>query len=375
MSAFDSTGSPARSGSRTRPQRQRLPRLLWALLLTSAVWISLPAMATPMRGTLKTLVAPTSTKRAFLSIETKEGVHSFVFEPARREEDLPGERHLVGASVRPAFDGSLTKASLSLFNDTGFLFFSSRRRNRPHSVQFSLVRTREGLQLGRMRLSSAPGTAIGCTTESRSTHPSPRPSQRRVGRMQLEAPLRVLEVDAEADYEFFRRYGSQTRNYIRSTLRAADTLYTSNLGIHIKLTSLRVTNQGAIQGSVAPAETVLESFRRLARPSRTTADVHHLFTGKQLDGATIGLAYVGTACMGGERFNSGISRAVSRALQPVLAAHEIAHNLGASHDQARRSIMNPAPRSGSVSFSEVAREDIRLFVEDAGACLDLAIGR
>jgi hypothetical protein len=188
-------------------------------------------------------------------------------------------------------------------------------------------------------------------------------------------PPRILEVGAEADYAFFRKFGTQTRNYIRSTLRAADTLYTSELGIRIKLTSLRVTNQGSLQTSTATAENVLETFRRQSRKLRVPTDVRHLFTGKRLDDYTIGLAYVGTACMEEERFNVGISGAVNRALQPVLAAHEMGHNLSAVHDGGKDSIMNPAPRSKHVSFSQTARHDIRSFVESFGNCLETDPGR
>jgi hypothetical protein len=347
---------------------------LLALFCVVPLASSLPATAAPLRGTLERLADTNSKQSLFLSIETKEGVHTFSFRPDPSQSDTESERHYIGASMRRSLDATSAKASLSIFGDMGFLYFSSRRRGRPHSMQFSFSKNAEGLELGPAILASAPLVSINCavgaqSAVSTSPHVS-HTSTREWGRMQPVRPLRVLEVDVEADYEFFRRFGPQTRNYIRSALRAADTLYTADLGIRIKPISLRVTNQGSAQVSIATAENVLESFRRQPRRGRLAADVHHLFTGKHLDGNTIGLAYVGTACMEQGRFNVGISQAVSRALQPVLVAHEIGHNLSAVHDTGKRSVMNPAPRGVTVSFTQAAREDIQSYLETAGGCLE-----
>jgi hypothetical protein len=301
-------------------------------------------------------------------------MHTFTFRASPLEDGIAGEKHFVGRSRRLSVDGTQLPASLSIFQDTAFLYFSSRRRSRPHAVQFSLAKASQGLELSRVRISSAPHLSLDCAVEARKpTQSAVQNSQGRSStswaRMQQFNPPRILEVGAEADYAFFRKFGAQTRNYIRSTLRAADTLYTSELGIRIKLTSLRVMNQGSLQSSAVSAENVLEGFRRQSRQSRVATDVRHLFTGQQLDGATIGLAYVGTACMDSERFNVGISRAVNKALQPILAAHEIGHNLNAVHDAGRGSVMNPAPRSARASFTQATRQDIQAFVDSYGECL------
>jgi hypothetical protein len=214
--------------------------------------------------------------------------------------------------------------------------------------------------------------AVAATDSGAHRLKHPQVTHHHKGVKQGASPLRVLEVAAEADYEFFRRFGSQTRNYIRSALRAAEVLYASELGIRIKLTSLRVNNREPRKVSISSAEGVLESFRRQSSPRRIAADVHHLFTGSTLDGATIGIAYVGTACLEQGRYNVGVSRAVNPALQPVLAAHEIAHNLSAVHDEGRSSVMNPAPRASGASFSSKTRRDIQYFIEMAGSCLSFS---
>jgi hypothetical protein len=336
--------------------------------------------ATPVRGTLNTLARSSPAAPLFLSVRTTEGMHTFSFRSTPLEDGVEGEKHFVGKSRRHTVAGGQETASLSLFHNTGFLYFSSRRRHRPHSVQFSLFGGLKGYELGKVRISSAPLLSLNCAVEGRKStgssalYPSRAPSTT-WARMQRSSPTRILEVGAEADYAFFRKFGAQTRNYIRAALRAADTLYTSELGIRIKLTSLRVTNQGSSQTASVTAENVLQSFRRQSRTSRISTDVRHLFTGQQLDGSTIGLAYVGTACMDLERLNVGISQAVNRALQPVLAAHEIGHNLNAIHDGGKGSVMNPAPRSTRVSFSLASQQDIQSFVDSFGECLASAQAR
>lgn len=352
---------------------QRCAKLAaWACLVL--LGIAPCAYATPVRGTLNTLTRPSPAAPLFLSIRTSEGMHTFRFKSTILADGTDDEKHFVGRSRRRTVDGHETKASLSVFHNTGFLYFSSRRRHRPHSVQFSLVRGSKGYELGTARVSSTPRVSLSCavdtheTTERNLTH-SGHASSNIWSRMQRLSPPRILEVGADADYAFFRKFGTQTRNYIRATLRAADTLYTSDIGIRLKLTSLHVTNRGSLQASTTSAENVLENFRRQARRLRVPTDVRHLFTARQFNDYTIGLAYVGTACMDEERFNVGISRSVNRALQPVLAAHEIGHNLNALHDGGKRSVMNPAPRGTNLSFSQAARRDIQSFVESFGDCL------
>ncbi len=351
----------------------RCSKLLVSLVLAQLGILS-PAVAAPMRGTLDKLASSSLPTSLSLSVRTSDGMHTFTFAPNPLEDGVDEERHFIGSLRRHKADSRRIRASLSFFGTTGFLHFSSRRRHRLHSVQFSLVKKSRGVGLDKVRISSAPLLSLGCAVEAhnalKASNPTAQSASSTTGtRTQHVNAARVLEVGAEADYAFFRKFGTQTRNYIRAALRAADTLYTSELGIRIKLTSLRVTNQGSLQASTVTAENVLETFRQQSQTLAVPTDVRHLFTGRELDGYTIGVAYVGTACWDEERFNVGVSRAVNRALQPVLAAHEIGHNLNAVHDNGKGSVMNPAPRSRPASFSQAARQDIQSFIESFGACL------
>jgi hypothetical protein len=58
----------------------------------------------------------------------------------------------------------------------------------------------------------------------------------------------------------------------------------------------------------------------------------HLFTGRDLEGNTIGLAYIGAVC--DQRYGASLSESRDRGawLDSLIAAHELGHSFGAAHD-------------------------------------------
>ena len=61
----------------------------------------------------------------------------------------------------------------------------------------------------------------------------------------------------------------------------------------------------------------------------------HLFTGRDLDGTTVGIAYVGQLCS--ERYGVGLTEArgvLNVTFESLIVAHELGHNFGAGHDGA-----------------------------------------
>jgi hypothetical protein len=182
-------------------------------------------------------------------------------------------------------------------------------------------------------------------------------------------PPRVIEVATEADLDFYRIHGRDTNAFIRTVLNATDVLYTSSLGIRLKIISQRVQSKGSPSTQAINAEKLLTEFTN-ATAGQTSPDLKHLFTGRSLEGMTIGIAYIGTMCAADGRYAVGLSRSVSPALHPYLAAHEIAHNLSAVHDAEPLSVMNPAITSQNNRFTEKAVNSIIGFVTGSGSCLE-----
>ena len=129
--------------------------------------------------------------------------------------------------------------------------------------------------------------------------------------------------------------------------------------------------------STAPS-TLLGEFRSYwtANFSSQPYDLAHMWTGKDMDGSTIGIAYVGVVCSA-RSFSFGISqRYTASPGKYILTAHEIGHNFGASHpDQATpvptgcsNTIMNSSLGTGT-DFCQYSQTEITSYTAQYSSCL------
>jgi hypothetical protein len=105
--------------------------------------------------------------------------------------------------------------------------------------------------------------------------------------------------------------------------------------------------------------------------TNVSRDITHLWTGKNM-GGVLGRAFQGATC-NSPSFSYGISRIDDRIpLKYNTPAHEIAHNLGASHAdgvaECVGSIMNPTTTSG-LTFCQYSRNEIANYLTFSGYCL------
>jgi hypothetical protein len=158
---------------------------------------------------------------------------------------------------------------------------------------------------------------------------------------------------------------------MREVINAADAIFATDIGIRLTIAGQKTFSPAEPPISGVTAGSVLESFRTrvLSDTFLPRGDVQHLFTGRKLSGMTIGLAYVATACTSNGEYSFAVSQRVNDALQPLLAAHEIAHNLSATHELVAGSIMNPSLTSTDSRFSANTLGEVSSFVNSAGACL------
>jgi hypothetical protein len=204
----------------------------------------------------------------------------------------------------------------------------------------------------------------------------------------LFSPPRVVELGIDADYELFQRYGSATLAEMRAIVNAAEAFYTEQLGLSFKVKSSDISTNPSLPSASTNALVLLDAYRNqaLGSPLGRTADIFHLFSGKGsltytgfpvvgLAGSPEGPGQPGPVCL--TPGNSvGLSQRIEDSIQAIVTAHEIGHNLGATHpDQSLpsqnlpRSIMSSEVASDGKLFAEYSRGEIATQVIDHGDCL------
>ena len=187
------------------------------------------------------------------------------------------------------------------------------------------------------------------------------------------AQLRELEIAIDADFEYFQTHGGDAQAEMESVMNVVDGIYESELGLTISLVSINIWDDAADPYTHTNADNLLIEMRNYWNANRrnVSRDVVHLFTGKNLDGTVVGLAYLSVICSGTSGY--GLSQDLnSEALMPILVAHEIGHNLGANHDSSGSSphyVMYPSLGLSNLDeFSATSQADISRFV-DRISCL------
>lgn len=193
-------------------------------------------------------------------------------------------------------------------------------------------------------------------------------------------PTLRLEMQALGDAAFRAQYDSdQTAlEAILVRLNNVDGIFTAQMGLEVQATDVQI--YGADPGSLSQstdAGTLLSSLGQLRKnnPVMGTYGATHLFTGRDLDGDTLGIAYIGNIC--GARYGASLSEIRNRGawIDSLVAAHELGHQLGAVHDGTgacggtpAQSYLMGAQINGSSELSQCSRESIFATMQYA-ACL------
>jgi hypothetical protein len=164
-----------------------------------------------------------------------------------------------------------------------------------------------------------------------------------------EAPaggaLEITEIGIDADFEFYQDHSSNvnhTSARMELVLNTMNVQYENEVGItHVISAAIVRTTSGAPYTSSNPS-TLLNQFLNHwnSAQSGLRRDVAHLFTGKNLDGSVIGIAYLGVICTssGYGVVQSDCCGSLSCAAD--LSAHELGHNWNAGHCNCSNFTMN-----------------------------------
>ena len=197
---------------------------------------------------------------------------------------------------------------------------------------------------------------------------------------ELAAGSYSAEVATEADYEYVTWCGgSAAANAdILDIMNQVSGIYETDLGISLQVSYQHTWTTASDPYNSTEASGMLDEFRNHWNSNfySVSYDIAHMWTGKDMEGSTVGIAYLGVVCSM-RSYGYGISQKFSSAPgKYVLSAHEIGHNFGASHtDQASppqpdcsNTIMNSFVVT-ETTFCPFSRTEISGHVAQSSSCL------
>jgi hypothetical protein len=187
--------------------------------------------------------------------------------------------------------------------------------------------------------------------------------------------LREVEVATEADYEYVQALGgsSAADSEILSILNQVEGVYGSELGISFKVVYQHTWATSADPYSATEPNAMLAEFASYwnANFGNVGRDLAHMWTGRDMDGSAIGIAYIGVTCRSAS-YAYGISERQTGAVAKVgVTAHEVGHNFNAAHaTECPDTIMYPSlGGSTQLTFCQTSRDQISSYVSSYGGCL------
>jgi hypothetical protein len=283
-------------------------------------------------------------------------------------------------SVAASVVRRVSKSSLDLM-----LPLPSRASGRLRHVRIKVVGGSSGA--ARLRISKVPNLMLhgrSCGTESlarplsaaSSSHSHPVHSHRAARQISAREvgiqSVRIVELSTDADFEFFSRYGADANNEIALIVQAANVFYVRDLGMSLSITAQRSLTAGGGSLLATDPEVLLDQYVSylFTTPHSPVGDNAHLFTGKEIDGSTVGIAWLGTVCTFPD-FSNGLTQDLSPSLNHIVFAHELGHNLAADHDTSSPpSIMFPSVSTSQLVFSTASQTAIGGHIAGAGgSCL------
>ncbi len=143
-----------------------------------------------------------------------------------------------------------------------------------------------------------------------------------------------IDIAVIADFELASSSGASTRDDLIERMNNVDGIFSTQLGVQMNVDRVDIFNENNDPFTdQLDAGTLLDELSdyRAAEPAQYANGLTHLFTGRNLDTRTVGIAWTGALCS--RRFGASLTQASNdAALDSLIAAHEFGHNFGAPHD-------------------------------------------
>jgi uncharacterized repeat protein (TIGR01451 family) len=203
-----------------------------------------------------------------------------------------------------------------------------------------------------------------------------------LGTAMAQGPGAVSEISigAVGDFEFTSAQGGDAAAAAAITTRFnnVDGIYSQEIGVQINVPLIDTFSGSADPFTdVTDASLLLDELvaYRQGTPAQNSLGLTHLYTGRNLDGSTVGIAFNGVLCR--TNVGAGLSEGNGTAtFDSLVAAHEIGHNFGAPHDgvpgacesEPQTFIMAPM-LNGSSQFSQCTITIMQASAAAATACV------
>ena len=151
----------------------------------------------------------------------------------------------------------------------------------------------------------------------------------------------LVEIGSDTDYEFFVKNQSSVTNTVNDVelmWALTENVYERDVQIMFELSAIvvRATSNDPWSNST-DSGTILNAFRNYWNSSandeyRIKRDVAHIFTGKDVAGSVLGLAFVGVVCNQANAYAMVESRWTSNlTFRAAVTTHELGHNFNSPH--------------------------------------------
>ena len=197
-------------------------------------------------------------------------------------------------------------------------------------------------------------------------------------------PGATQEIDFAVigDFEFTSAEGANSEAALLTRMNNVDGIFSAQLGVQLNVNQIDTfASAGDPFSDESDAGSLLDELAdyRFNTSQQNSNGLTHLFTGRELDGNTVGIAFSNALCL--RRFGAGLTQSSnSVTLDSLVAAHEIGHNFGAPHDGTPGSACESTPQdflmapnvNGSDVFSACSIAEMQDDVSRASCITPLA---